>query len=258
MTDNIIEISDLVKIYPTFNRSSIKDFFIKKQPVKGGDSEQTLQFYRKIALDLQSLNIVRGSKFGVLGHNGSGKSTLLALMLGILKPDQGSIKVNGRPVGLLEMGSGFHPELSGTENVILYLSILGVSISDARALLPNIVTFCELGKAMSSPLRTYSSGMVIRLAFSVLCHVPTDIFLVDEVLAVGDYSFQVKCMDFMAKFSSGGGTIVFVSQDPSTLLNMCDTGLCLHEGKAKASGSMNEVVEIYINAMEKIKKDAGT
>jgi lipopolysaccharide transport system ATP-binding protein len=258
MTDNIIEISDLVKIYPTFNKSSIKDFFINRQPVTGENVEDKLQFYRKVALDLHSLNVVRGSKFGILGHNGSGKSTLLSLMLGILKPDHGFIKVHGRSVGLLEMGSGFHPELSGNENVMLYLSILGISISDARALLPSIVTFCELGKAMSSPLRTYSSGMVIRLAFSVLCHVPTDMFLVDEVLAVGDYSFQVKCMDFMAKFSSGGGTIVFVSQDPSTLLNMCDTGLCLHEGKAKAVGPIDEVVETYIEAMEKIKKDAST
>ena len=127
------------------------------------------------------------------------------------------------------MGSGFHPELSGTENVILYLSILGISISDARALLPCIVSFCELGNAMSAPLRTYSAGMVTRLAFSVLCHVPTDIFLVDEVLAVGDYSFQLKCMDFMEQFSGKGGTIVFVSQDPMTLQKICSTGLCLHE-----------------------------
>ena len=256
MTDNIVEITDLVKIYPTFHRSSIKDFFTKRPPAALKTVDTTLQFQREVALDMLTLNIPKGSKFGVLGHNGSGKSTLLSLILGVLKPDKGSIKVNGRTVGLLEMGSGFHPELSGTENVILYLSILGINISDARALLPSILSFCELGNAMSSPLRTYSSGMVTRLAFSVLCHVPTDIFLVDEVLAVGDYSFQVKCMDFMENFSNNGGTIVFVSQDPATLLNMCNTGLCLHEGKAKAVGPMDEVVDTYINAMEKIKRDA--
>jgi len=256
MTDNIVEIRDLVKIYPTFDGGSIKDFFTKRQSSALETVDKTLQFHRKIALDGLTLDIPRGNKFGVLGHNGSGKSTLLSLILGVLKPDGGEIKVHGRSVGLLEMGSGFHPELSGTENVMLYLSILGVSISDGRALLPSIVSFCELGNAMSSALRTYSSGMVTRLAFSVLCHVPTNIFLVDEVLAVGDYSFQLKCMDFMENFSKNGGTIVFVSQDPTTLINMCDSGLCLHEGKAKAIGAMDEVADTYIKTMEKIKKDA--
>ena len=255
MTENIVEISNLVKIYPTFNRSSIKDFFTKSHVVDADGGTPAIKFQREIALDMLSLNIPKGSKFGVLGHNGSGKSTLLSLILGVLKPDHGVIKVKGRAVGLLEMGSGFHPELSGTENVILYLSILGVSIRQARELLPSIITFCELGNAMSATLRTYSSGMVTRLAFSVLCHVPTDIFLVDEVLAVGDYSFQVKCMDFMERFSDNGGTIVFVSQDPTTLLNMCDSGLCLHEGKAKSVGPIDEVVNTYICAMEQIKTD---
>ena len=256
ITDNIVEINDLVKIYPTFNGGSIKDFFTKRQSSALDAVDETLKFHREIALDKLTLDIPKGSKFGVLGHNGSGKSTLLSLILGVLKPDAGEIKVHGRSVGLLEMGSGFHPELSGIENVMLYLSILGISISDARALLPSIVTFCELGNAMSSVLRTYSAGMVTRLAFSVLCHVPTDIFLVDEVLAVGDYSFQMKCMDFMENFSTQGGTIVFVSQDPETLKNMCDIGLCLHEGKARAIGPMDEVANTYITTMEQIKKDA--
>ncbi len=256
ITDNIVEMNDLVKIYPTFNVGSIKDFFTKRQSNALNTVDSSLRFHREIALDKLTLDIPKGCKYGVLGHNGSGKSTLLSVILGVLKPDDGEITVHGRSVGLLEMGSGFHPELSGTENVMLYLSILGISISDAKALLPSIVSFCELGNAMTSALRTYSAGMVTRLAFSVLCHVPTDIFLVDEVLAVGDYSFQLKCMDFMENFSKEGGTIVFVSQDPTTLINMCDSGLCLHEGKAKAVGVMDEVAGIYVETMEKLKKDA--
>ena len=256
MNENIIQISNLVKVYPSFKRASIKDFLTKRHIAGFDTNDETLKFQRKVAIDNLTLNIPKGCKFGILGHNGSGKSTLLSLILGVLQPDRGSIKVNGRSVGLLEMGSGFHPELSGSENVILYLSILGISISDARALLPSIISFCELGSAMSSPLRTYSAGMVTRLAFSVLCHVPTDVFLVDEVLAVGDYSFQLKCMDFMASFSDKGGTIVFVSQDPATLQKMCTTGLCLHEGTARCIGPMDDVANSYIEAMEGIKKDA--
>ena len=256
MNENIIEISGLVKVYPSFSRMSIKDFLTTRNTSGLDKVNEGLRFHRKVAIDDLSLNIQKGCKFGILGHNGSGKSTLLSLILGVLKPDGDVLRVNGRAVGLLEMGSGFHPELSGTENIMLHLSILGLSMSDSKAVLPSIVSFCELGAAMSSPLRTYSSGMVTRLAFSVLCHVPTDIFLVDEVLAVGDYAFQLKCLDFMEEFSSKGGTIVFVSQDPMTLQNICTTGLCLHEGKAKALGPMDEVANSYIEAMERIKKDA--
>jgi lipopolysaccharide transport system ATP-binding protein len=256
MNENIVEISGLVKVYPSFSRMSIKDLLTARNTSGFDAVSEGLQFQRKVAIDDLSLNIPKGCKFGILGHNGSGKSTLLSLILGVLQPDGGTLKVNGRAVGLLEMGSGFHPELSGNENVMLYLSILGLSISDSKALLPSIVSFCELGNAMSSPLRTYSAGMVTRLAFSVLCHVPTDIFLVDEVLAVGDYAFQLKCIDFMEQFSSEGGTIIFVSQDPMTLQNTCTTGLCLHEGKAKALGPMDEVAYCYIEAIERMKNDA--
>ena len=250
--NSIIEICNLTKIYPLKNRGSIKDFLTRNTSLY--KNLTNIKFHRKSALDNISVKINRGSNFGILGHNGSGKSTLLSIILGILVPDRGTIKVKGNRIGLLEMGSAFHPELSGKENAFLNLSILGISKNQAEEIYPKIVEFCELGDSLDYPLKTYSSGMVVRLAFSVLSHVPADIFLVDEVLAVGDYAFQVKCTNFMKKFSKNGGTIVYVSQDYNTLVDFCDQGLCLHEGKIKAIGEMKTVRDIYIEEMEKLKK----
>jgi ABC-type polysaccharide/polyol phosphate transport system ATPase subunit len=248
---NIIELENVVLTYPEIGIASIKDFLsrsIKKRPKL---DIENIDYYRPNAIDGVTFQIPSGAKFGILGHNGSGKSTLLALLLGIMQPNEGKVNIKGRPVGLLEMGSGFHPELSGKENILFHLSILGVRLAEAEKLIPAIMEFCELGEALSYPLRTYSSGMVTRLAFSVLCHVPADIFLVDEVITVGDYSFQKKCLKFMEAFSRNGGTIVFVAQDPNSLREFCDTGLCLQEGKVSASGDMDYVAQKYINDMEK-------
>ncbi|MEC7488365.1 MAG: ABC transporter ATP-binding protein [Pseudomonadota bacterium] len=252
LDNNIIEIKNLVKIYPTFRRGSVKDLLAARKMSPPNSEIQQLEFHRERALDDISIDIERGSRFGILGHNGSGKSTLLAVMLGILRPEKGSVRVNGRAIGLLEMGSGFHPELSGYENVLLHLSILGMRIADARKLMPSIVDFCELGTALSYPLKTYSAGMVTRLAFSVLSHVPADIFLVDEVLAVGDYAFQNKCIEFMKRFSEDGGTIVIVSQNPDYLKDICDIGLCLHEGTVRALGSMEIIARDYLRGSEQL------
>ena len=178
---NIIELENVVLKYPEIGIGSIKDFLsrsIKKRPKL---DIENIDYYRPNAIDGVTFQIPNGSRFGILGHNGSGKSTLLALMLGIMQPNKGIVNIKGRPVGLLEMGSGFHPELSGKENILLHLSILGVRLAEGEALIAAIMEFCELGEALSYPLRTYSSGMVTRLAFSVLCHVPADIFLVDEL-----------------------------------------------------------------------------
>ena len=251
MITNIIELENVVLTYPGIGIGSIKDFLsgsVKKRPQIG---IERIDFHRPNAIDGVSLEIPGGSKFGILGHNGSGKSTLLALILGIMRPNKGIVRIKGRPVGLLEMGSGFHPELSGKENILLHLSILGIRLADGEKLIPAIEEFCELGEALSYPLKTYSSGMITRLAFSVLCHVPADIFIVDEVIAVGDYSFQKKCLIFMENFSKNGGTIVFVAQDPNRLREFCDYGLCLREGKVSASGDMDYVAQKYIEDMEK-------
>ncbi len=248
---NIIELEDVILTYPEIGVGSIKDFLSRSIKNRPRIDVEKIDYHRPNAIDGVSLQIPGGSKFGILGHNGSGKSTLLALILGIMRPNEGMVRVKGRPVGLLEMGSGFHPELSGQENILLHLSILGVRLVDGEKLIPAIMDFCELGAALSYPLKTYSSGMVTRLAFSVLCHVPADIFLVDEVIAVGDYSFQKKCLSFMEAFSKKGGTIVFVAQDPNNLREFCDTGICLHEGKVSASGDMDYVAEKYIVDMEK-------
>jgi len=254
--NNIAVVEKAVMAYPKIGRRSIKDILSQTNKTPPKLDIQGIGYHREKALDGISLDIPRGSKFGILGHNGSGKSTLLALLLGIIKPNEGIVRVNGRAVGLLEMGSGFHPELSGEENILLHLSVLGVRLSESKALLPSVIDFCELGAAISYPLKTYSSGMVTRLAFSVLCHIPADIFLVDEVIAVGDYSFQKKCMDFMQRFSKKGGTIVYVAQDPNTLKEFCDLGICLHEGRVTVSGNMEKVAQTFIQNIENIKANA--
>lgn len=253
---NIVEVEQAVMIYPTIGNRSIKDFLSRSTKSPPKLNLEGIGYHRPRAIDGVSLEIPRGSKYGILGHNGSGKSTLLALILGIMQPNDGIVRVSGRAVGLLEMGSGFHPELSGKENILLHLSVLGVRLVEAKKLVPHIIDFSELGEAISYPLKTYSSGMVTRLAFSVLCHVPADIFLIDEVIAVGDYAFQKKCLKFMDTFSQNGGTIVFVAQDPNNLREFCELGICLHEGKVSASGKMDYVAQAYIEEIENTKSTA--
>lgn len=233
-------INGLWKSYHQRPRIGIKELIVRR-----GASHANHRFAREWALQNIDFSIDRGHAFGIIGHNGTGKSTLLGLILGTMLPDRGLITTNGRVVSVLDIGAGFHPELTGRENILLYGSILGMTIREIRQRMNSIIEFSELGEAIDNPIRTYSSGMTTRLGFSVVTHAPAEILLVDEVLAVGDARFQQKCMDRMKLFKQEMGTIVFVSHDLKGLKDICDFGVCLNEGKVSRLGTMGEVIDHY-------------
>ena len=191
------------------------------------------------------LDIRRGETFGIVGPNGSGKSTLLKLIAGIFSPSTGELEVQGRVGSLIEIGAGFHPEFTGVENVYLNAAIYGLKHSYVDEHLDEIVSFAELEQFKDVPVRTYSSGMYMRLGFSVAMHIQPDILLLDEVLAVGDEAFQQKCFGRIADFKRSGGTIVFVSHDPSAVERLCDRAIMLERGRVLEEGPAVDVVRAY-------------
>lgn len=192
-----------------------------------------------------SLSIESGETFGFVGDNGSGKSTLLKTLAKILWPDKGTIEISGRVAALLEVGSGFHPELTGRENVYLNGSILGMSKKEITEKFETIVEFSGVSEFIDQPVKNYSSGMYVRLGFSVAIHVDPDILLVDEVLAVGDESFQQKCFEKFEELKLRGKTIVLVSHSMSSMVDMCDRIAWIQHGELKDVGSPAEIVSRY-------------
>ena len=199
------------------------------------------------ALDDVSFTVERGESIGIVGPNGSGKSTLLKIMADLARPTRGKIIVNGRISALLELGAGFHPQITGRENAILNAVLLGLSRKEADEALPEIIAFSELGDFIDEPMRTYSSGMYIRLGFAVAVHVRADVLLVDEVLAVGDGEFQQKCFDHIAKLRSRGVTIVLVSHDLGSVTRFCDRAVLLQHGQLQVEGESQPVVHEYLS-----------
>jgi ABC-type polysaccharide/polyol phosphate transport system ATPase subunit len=197
------------------------------------------------ALSDVSFSLERGQSLAVIGRNGAGKSTLLSLVANLCRPTAGSVTVRGRVAALLELGSGFHPDLTGAENVRLNASFLGLSRSATEKAYASIVEFSELGQFMSDPLRTWSNGMIMRLAFSVAIHVDPDIFMIDEVLTVGDQRFQAKCLDRILRFSKEGKTLLFVSHVPELVRRLCDKAIWLDGGRLVMSGSPDTVLAAY-------------
>jgi len=191
------------------------------------------------------LKVEEGETLGVIGRNGSGKSTLLKLISRILKPDAGTIAVNGKVAALIELGAGFHPELTGRENVIINGIILGLTKGEIKAKLDEIIDFSEIREYIDDPVRTYSSGMYMRLAFSVAVHVDPEILLIDEVLSVGDAPFTRKCMDRMNYFKKLGKTIFLVSHDLGMVQSWCDEAVWLDSGQMKLRGNPTDVVAAY-------------
>ena len=194
-----------------------------------------------------SLSIPKGSTFGLIGHNGSGKSTLLRLMAGIHPPTSGKVRTEGRISALLELGAGFHPELSGRENVYLNGSILGLSRRDINAVIGDIVDFAGLEDFIDSPVKHYSSGMYVRLGFSVAVHVKPDIIMIDEVITVGDEEFQRRCLDHLYKLRRSGVTVVMVSHSAPLMEQMCDEVAWLDHGVLQKDGAPIEVVRAYLD-----------
>jgi ABC-type polysaccharide/polyol phosphate transport system ATPase subunit len=233
-----IEVHDVWKTFRIFrNRNTtLKQALIRRQ-------EQFEEFW---AVRDVSFTIDPGSTFGFVGANGAGKSTVLKMLARILVPDSGRIDVNGKVSALLELGAGFHPELSGRENIFLNGSILGMSTASLRQKYDEIVEFAGLENFIEQPVKTYSSGMYSRLGFSVAVAVDPDILLVDEVLAVGDEEFQRRCAEKMSELRSGGRTVVVVSHSLAQVQQLCDRAAWLDHGALKLAGKTEDVVEAYL------------
>ena len=200
---------------------------------------------REVLKDI-NLSIKEGEAVALIGVNGSGKSTLLKLMTKIIYPNKGNITVNGKLTSLLELGAGFHPDFSGRENIYFNASIFGLTRKQIDARLNDIIEFSELGSYIDNPVRTYSSGMYMRLAFSVAINVDADILLVDEILSVGDQHFQEKCINKMKELKKQGKTMVFVTHSLGSARELCDRAVWLNKGTLQMDGDVNEVIDKYL------------
>jgi ABC-type polysaccharide/polyol phosphate transport system ATPase subunit len=203
---------------------------------------------KQLSRDLTALNDVsfsleQGDSIGLMGLNGSGKSTLLKLISGVMAPDDGQVLTRGRVAGLIEVGAGFHPELSGRENVYLNAAILGMSEEETDSKFDSIVEFSEMGKFLNNEVRHYSSGMFMRLAFAVAIHTECDIFLMDEMLSVGDQPFKRKCLRKIMELKESGKTMVYVSHNPRQVLRVCNRGLVLEKGSLVFEGAAEDAVK---------------
>ena len=200
---------------------------------------------REILNDI-NLEIKKGETVALIGVNGSGKSTLLKLMTQIIFPNKGTIETKGKLTSLLELGAGFHPDFSGRENIYFNSSIFGLTKKEIDERLDQIIEFSELQDFIDNPVRTYSSGMYMRLAFSVAINVDADILLIDEILSVGDQHFQEKCFNKMRELKKEGKTMVFVTHSMDSVRNLCDRAVWLYQGKVKMDGNTNEVIDEYL------------
>jgi lipopolysaccharide transport system ATP-binding protein len=228
------------------NYTALRDVLVDKvkSAARGKFSSGTKETF--LALDDVSFSIQAGDRVGIIGRNGAGKSTLLKVLSRIVAPTKGRITLDGRVASLLEVGTGFHPELSGRENVYLNGAILGMGKSEIDRKFDEIVAFAEVERFLDTPVKRYSSGMYVRLAFAVAAHLEPEILIVDEVLAVGDASFQKKCLGRMREVSGEGRTVLFVSHNMEAVQKLCNKGLLLHKGKLVNEGSMDGVIKAYL------------
>ena len=242
MSDVVLEVDHLTK---TFRIHRERANSLKQRIAAKGRN----RFDEFIALQDVTFNVFEGEVFGVIGHNGSGKSTLLKCMAGILQPNQGTVRAHRRMSALLELGAGFHPELTGRENVFLNAAILGMGRRDIAARFDDIVAFSGLETFIDQPVKTYSSGMYVRLAFSVAINVDPRLLIIDEVLAVGDVTFQKRCLEKFVEFRNDGRTIVLVTHDLASVRNMCDRAIWLKQGQVSGEGDPKQLVEAYTESM---------
>lgn len=221
-------------------RTTLKETLVRRFKPVPGLQDDTFWALQDVTFDIE-----RGETFGIIGNNGSGKSTLLKMITGIAKPTRGAVTVNGSLSALLELGAGFHPDFSGRENVYLNGAILGLTRKEIDQRFDSIVAFAEMERFIDSPVKTYSSGMYMRLAFSIAIHVDPDILVIDEVLAVGDAAFQQKCYDQIQRFKHQGKTIVFVSHSLSVVQEICQRAAWIDRGVMRALGKTDTVLEFY-------------
>jgi ABC-type polysaccharide/polyol phosphate transport system ATPase subunit len=247
--DIAIRVSNLSKCYQIYDtpRDRLKQFIMPR--IRRVAGKQQKQYFREFwALKDVSFEVKKGETVGIIGRNGSGKSTLLQMICGTLTPTTGSIQTNGRVAALLELGSGFNPEFTGRENVYMNAAVLGLSKEEVDARFNDIAVFADIGDFIEQPVKTYSSGMMVRLAFAVAIHVEPDILIVDEALAVGDIVFQMKCLDKMEKIRSCGTTILFVSHSLEQVKRFCTSAVWLEHGKVQRIGESNYVSDQYRDA----------
>jgi ABC-type polysaccharide/polyol phosphate transport system ATPase subunit len=247
---NAIELTNVTKVYRKYARR--KQFATLKSALLKGSLIQDLQPDETFpALQGVSFGVPAGRTFAVIGRNGSGKSTALKLVAGITKPTTGTVKVHGRISALIELGAGFHPEISGRENVFINGIMLGLSKRDIARRFDEIVEFAEMQDFIDAPVKTYSSGMYMRLGFAVAIHVDPDVLLVDEVLAVGDAAFTHKCLDKFGEFKRRGKTILLVTHSLDLVERFCDEALWLDSGRVRGSGDPRRVVGAYLTDVGK-------
>ena len=206
---------------------------------------QSFQIHEFDALKGISFGVMAGETVGIIGRNGSGKSTILKIIARVYRPTAGTVEVFGRVSPLIELGAGFHPELTGRENIILAGALMGIDPDDMRNRLDAVISFCELQDFIDAPVKQYSSGMFARLGFAVATEIDPDILLVDEILAVGDEAFQQKCLERMNNFRRQGKTIVYVSHDMNTVKSLCDRVLLLDHGQLLETGDPEQVISRY-------------
>jgi ABC-type polysaccharide/polyol phosphate transport system ATPase subunit len=247
---NAIELTNASKVYRRFAHrkqfATLKSALLSRSLVRDLKPEETFT-----ALNNVTVSVPRGQTLGVIGRNGSGKSTMLKLVAGISKPTAGTVKVTGRISALIELGAGFHPEISGRENVFINGIMLGLSKREVADRFDEIVEFAEMKDFIDAPVKTYSSGMYMRLGFAVAIHVDPEVLLVDEVLAVGDEGFTHKCLDKFAEFKRRGKTILLVTHSLGMVERFCDEALWLDAGRIKGSGDPKRIVGAYVTDVEK-------
>lgn len=237
-----VQLSNISKKYNIYDRPSdrLKELLLRNKR----------SFHREFwALKDISLAVEKGDSVALLGPNGSGKSTLLQIVAGVLQPTQGSVTTEGRITSILELGSGFQPDYTGRENVILNGIILGIPEKEIRKRIDDIADFAEVGDFFDQPIRTYSSGMIIRLAFASMINVDPEILVIDEAMAVGDRRFQLKCLDKIRDLKKRGTTLLFVTHEPAMVYKYCQNAVLLNGGQIVLNGSVEEVVPAYEDLM---------
>jgi lipopolysaccharide transport system ATP-binding protein len=249
MTEIAIKVENLSKCYQIYDKPNdrLKQFILPRLTRLLGQKPK--QYFRQFwALKGVSFEVKKGETVGIIGRNGSGKSTLLQMICGTLTPSSGSIQTNGRIAALLELGSGFNPEFTGRENIYMNASVLGLSKKEIDARFDDIVAFADIGDFIEQPVKTYSSGMVVRVAFAVIAHVDADILVIDEALAVGDAFFTQKCMRYLRSFMITG-TVLFVSHDTGAVVNLCNSAVLLGGGQIVSSGTPKQITELYLESL---------